>query len=136
MSKPMTSDHLGVHGLLLAIADSEQLREFVQGQLGPLFSSDDKNGGDLTRTLEAYHTSGERLSPAARLLSVHVNTLKYRLARIESLTGRSLRDPIARFNLYVALYALRLVEPGHRTLIPDELQNLQLATADNAPITA
>ena len=132
MNKPVTSSELGVQGLLLAVEDSDQLREYVQSQIGPLLSSDEKSGGDLTRTLGAYHTSGERLSVAAKLLSVHVNTLKYRLARIESLTGRSLRDPIARFNMYLALYALRLAEPRHPTVIPDELSSIRLATLANA----
>ncbi len=103
--RPVTSEHLGVHGLLLAISDGQRLREYVETYIGSLLISDERNSGDLTRTLEAYHASGEHLSIAARLLSVHVNTLKYRLARIEVLTGRSLRDPMARFNMYTALYA-------------------------------
>jgi DNA-binding PucR family transcriptional regulator len=124
-----------VHGLLLALADSEQLRGYVQNHIGPLLASDENSSGDLTRTLEAYHISGERLSDAARLLSVHVNTLKYRLARIESLTGRSLRDPLARFNMYVALYALRLAEPRHPSVLPDELSGMRLAVIANAQPT-
>jgi sugar diacid utilization regulator len=133
LSKPVTSEHLGVHGLLLAIDDLDELREYAQSQIGALLSADDRSGGDLTRTLEAYHASGERLSVAAKLLSVHVNTLKYRIARIESLTGRSLRDPIARFNMYLALYALRLAEPSPVGARQDEMGGLRLAAEANAP---
>jgi sugar diacid utilization regulator/GAF domain-containing protein len=130
-TRPVTSDRLGVNGLLLAIADPEHLREYVQSQIGSLLASDEKSGGDLTRTLDAYHRSGERLSVAADLLAVHVNTLKYRLARIESLTGRSLRDPIVRFNMYMALYALRLIQPSHPATLSDELPGTKLAVEAN-----
>jgi sugar diacid utilization regulator/putative methionine-R-sulfoxide reductase with GAF domain len=129
--RPVTSDRLGVNGLLIAISDSEHLREYVQTQIGSLLASDEKSGGDLTRTLDAYHRSGERLSVAADLLAVHVNTLKYRLARIESLTGRSLRDPIIRFNMYMALYALRLIQPSHPATLSDELPGTKLAQEAN-----
>ena len=95
---------------------------------------DEKTGGDLIRTLEAYHVSGERLRPAARLLFVHVNTLKYRLARIEALTGRKLHNPVDRFNMYLALYALRLAEPGRQTLISDEIHNTSLSETDDVEL--
>ena len=52
---------------------------------------------------------------------MHVNTLKHRLARIESVTGRDLDQASDRFNMYLALYALRLTEPDRITLLPDVL---------------
>lgn len=131
MSGPVNRHRLGVHGLLLAIDDTERLREFVDEQLGVLLTWDDKTGGNLIRTLEAYHISSEHLRPAARSLFVHVNTLKYRLARIEALTGRKLDDPVERFNMYLALYVLRLIEPNHSTLQPDESFEPDLAEMDN-----
>ncbi len=128
---PITQSRLGVHALLLAIAEEDRIAEYVGEQLGALLTSDEKTGGDLVRTLEAYHLSGERLRPAARMLFVHVNTLKYRLAKIEALTGRSLRNPVDRFNMYLALYALRLVEPERKPLISDELGDSVLSEVDD-----
>ena len=131
---PITQGRLGVHGLLMAISEPERLREFLDEQLGALLTWDEKTGGDLVRTLEAYHVSDERLRPAARMLFVHVNTLKYRLARIEALTGRKLHDPVDRFNMYLALYALRLVEPHRETLISDEIRSVGLSESDDADL--
>ncbi len=131
---PITQGRLGVHGLLMAISEPERLQEFLDEQLGALLTWDEKTGGDLIRTLEAYHVSGERLRPAARLLFVHVNTLKYRLARIEALTGRKLHNPVDRFNMYLALYALRLAEPGRQTLISDEIHNTSLSETDDVEL--
>jgi sugar diacid utilization regulator/putative methionine-R-sulfoxide reductase with GAF domain len=134
LSGPITQGRLGVHGLLLAISEPDRLQEFLAEQLGALLSWDAKTGGDLVRTLEAYHVSGERLRPAARMLYVHVNTLKYRLARIEALTGRKLHDPVDRFNMYLALYALRLAEPDRETLISDEIRSPSLSESNDAAL--
>ena len=52
------------------------------------------------RTLLEHH--GQR-TPTAALLGVHRNTLRDRIGRIEQLTGRSLDDPDARAELWLAL---------------------------------
>jgi hypothetical protein len=128
---PLSGEQLGAYGLLVAINDPARLREYAEEQLGPLLMQDDRSGTELVRTLEAYHASGERLRPAAEALFVHINTLKYRIARIEALTGRSLDNAADRFNLYLALYALRLAEPGRTTLLPDEAGAGHLSAPDN-----
>ncbi|MFF9151727.1 helix-turn-helix domain-containing protein [Streptomyces sp. NPDC014846] len=46
---------------------------------------------------------------AAEGLSVHPNTVRYRLRRVEELTGRPLTDPLTVADLGAALYALRLL---------------------------
>ncbi|UXY39455.1 helix-turn-helix domain-containing protein [Streptomyces sp. 1222.5] len=46
---------------------------------------------------------------AADALFVHPNTVRYRLRRIEELTGRPLTDPLTVADLGAALYALRLL---------------------------
>ncbi|MEU6508375.1 helix-turn-helix domain-containing protein [Streptomyces sp. NPDC046942] len=46
---------------------------------------------------------------AADRLFVHPNTVRYRLRRIEELTGRSLSDPSTLADLGAALYSLRLL---------------------------
>ncbi|MER6427529.1 helix-turn-helix domain-containing protein [Streptomyces sp900105245] len=46
---------------------------------------------------------------AAERLFVHPNTVRYRLRRIEELTGRPLTDPLTVADLGAALYALRLL---------------------------
>ena len=45
---------------------------------------------------------------AARRLRVHVNTLLYRVGRIEQLSGRSLDDPDVRLAMTLALRARAL----------------------------
>ena len=66
-------------------------------------------------TLEALVAEGWNLRAAARSLHVHVNTLLYRVARIEELVGRRLDDMDVRSALGVALTARRLVHLDEST---------------------
>jgi hypothetical protein len=62
----------------------------------------------LTRTAEVFLDCAGRASVAARELSVHRQTLYYRLARIQSLTGLDLADGEHRLLLHTAVKAARL----------------------------
>jgi DNA-binding PucR family transcriptional regulator len=63
------------------------------------------------RTLAVFLRSDRRLKPAAAMLHVHVNTLRYRLSRIEELLGVDLEDVEARFQLE---FAVKLLEARGR----------------------
>jgi len=119
---PVEAARLGAFRLLLALEDEAPMREFVDDNLGPLLQQDTEGyGPELVRTLEAFYASGERLRPAADALFVHVNTLKYRLSRVETLTSRDLSNPSDRFDLYLALHALRLLQPERESLLPNNI---------------
>jgi len=64
---------------------------------------------ELCRTLEALAASGFQQRAAAATLEVHVNTLRYRIARIEELTGLDLAEPEARFRVQLACHASLLL---------------------------
>jgi DNA-binding PucR family transcriptional regulator len=119
--QPIMASQIGAYQLLAGVEDGRLLREFVDEYLGVLIENDSRRGTEFVRTLEAFHACGERLQPTAAALFVHVNTLKHRLARIRSVAGRNLDTPSDRFNMYLALYALRLLEPERTTLLPSAL---------------
>lgn len=58
---------------------------------------------DLTATLRAYLACGMHVESTATRLFVHQNTVRYRLARFEELTGTSLRDTEVLLELWWAL---------------------------------
>ncbi len=64
---------------------------------------------ELCRTLEALAASGFQQRPAAAALEVHANTLRYRIARIQELTGLDLSDAEARFRVQLACRATLLI---------------------------
>ncbi|MFI5475888.1 PucR family transcriptional regulator [Streptomyces cacaoi] len=70
----------------------------------------------LLETLEHWFGAAGSATDAARGLFVHPNTVRYRLRRIEELTGRSLSDPRAVADIGAALLAVRNagVGPGEQ----------------------
>ncbi|BBG01437.1 MULTISPECIES: PucR family transcriptional regulator [Pseudonocardia] len=77
---------LVVHGDRTAVAV-----RFAEQCLGPLRRSDADTGGDLVETLRRYLAAGAQVRAAATRLGVHENTVRYRLGRIEHLTGLDMR---------------------------------------------
>jgi purine catabolism regulator len=71
----------------------------------PLEEHDALRGTELVRTLESFLGSGGKYQDTADSLHVHVNTLRLRLTRIETLTGRDLRSMDDRVDLWIALRA-------------------------------
>ena len=107
---------LGVVGLLLDTRDPDELASFALRTLGPLLGYRSRAGGELLRTLGCYLESGGDLKATARTLSVHVNTVKYRLGRVEVLCGLRLRDPNDLVTLTVASVMVRLLADGDGVL--------------------
>lgn len=70
--------------------------------------------GKLWRTLVAYIRSPEDLTALAAELNVHVNTLRYRLKRIEELVHEPLGRPETIAKLYLALQIDAMLERGGR----------------------
>ncbi|WP_245717330.1 PucR family transcriptional regulator [Nocardia jejuensis] len=99
-------DELATHMLLLASVPDEVRRMFRVRLLDPLSSYDKDNRADLVHTLEAFLEQSGSWSKCAEILHVHVNTLRYRVQRIEELTGRDLSRLEDRVDFFLAL-ALR-----------------------------
>jgi hypothetical protein len=94
---------LGLTSLLLETGTPEALRGFARRLLGPVTEDDARRGGDLLTTLRAWLGSGCSAPETAARLVVHPNTVAYRLAKVERLTGRNLRRPDVRMELQLAV---------------------------------
>ena len=95
-------DALGIARFLSADADVSRLRAFVHEWLGPLEAYDRAHHAELVHTLDHSLRDPRSVRAAAEGLNIHPSTLKYRLRRIEELTGRDLHDSETRFNLELA----------------------------------
>jgi hypothetical protein len=96
-------DELSSHLLLLAGIPDDLRRTFRDRVLGPVVEYDRAHRSDLIPTLRTFLDCSGSWTSAAALLHVHVNTLRYRLARIEQLTGRDLSSFPDRVDLFLAL---------------------------------
>jgi purine catabolism regulator len=100
---------LGAFQFLLSIQDDEALRIFSDSVLGPIANGEGEYGDELLRSLEAFLERNGHWERAARDLFCHRHTLRYRIRRIEELTGRDLSRARDRIEFWLALHARELV---------------------------
>ncbi|GAA0908034.1 PucR family transcriptional regulator [Virgisporangium aurantiacum] len=77
--------------------------------LGPVLALSAGESDILLSTLRTWFAEHGATSTAAAALHVHRNTVRYRLRRIEELTGRSLTQPGGVAALHLALEACRVL---------------------------
>jgi purine catabolism regulator len=104
-----TYKDLGSFQLLLSLQDDEALRLFCDSVLGPIEASEGGYGGELVRSLEAFIEENGQWERAARRLYCHRHTLRYRIRRVEELTGRDLHNARDRIEFWLALRGRELV---------------------------
>jgi DNA-binding PucR family transcriptional regulator len=108
----ISARELGPYRMLIKATSPDDLHEFAHGTLRPLLEHDAKSGADLVETLRVYLDEGQVQRKTAARLFVHVNTIVYRLHRIEELLGRRLADPRTIFDLTLAMRILDLADPS------------------------
>jgi hypothetical protein len=82
--------------------------------LGPVLALPAVERDVLLETLREWFTAQGATSVAAATLHVHRNTVRYRLRRVEELTGRSLAEPTGVAELHLALEATRIRRDPHK----------------------
>ncbi|HYU58303.1 MAG TPA: PucR family transcriptional regulator ligand-binding domain-containing protein [Actinomycetota bacterium] len=100
---------LGSYRLLLSMQDPDALRAFADSVLGPLEAYDLDHHGDLVASLEVFLERNAKWEHAAADLFVHRHTLRYRMHKVEELTGRDLALPHDRIEFWLALRARELL---------------------------
>ncbi|MGH3684942.1 MAG: PucR family transcriptional regulator [Pseudonocardiaceae bacterium] len=101
--QPVRYEELGIYRLLCTIGDMRQLMGFARDVLGQLLDYDTDHRTELVRTLSVYLHHHASHTQSARILHLHTNTVAYRIARIETITGLDLGDPDDRLVAHVAV---------------------------------
>jgi DNA-binding PucR family transcriptional regulator len=104
-SKVASYRSLGAFRLLLEVQSPDALRRFVGELLGPLLQYAQSRDTPLLETLEALSAARWVRRAASRQLRIHINSMTYRVERIEALTGLQLDDPETRVAISIALRA-------------------------------
>ena len=99
----VTSDEVASHELLLATVPATVLRSFRERLLGPLLAYDDRHRAELLPTLREFLACSGSWNARAAKMYVHVNTVRYRIRRIEELTGRDLSRLDDQVDFFLAL---------------------------------
>ena len=100
----LTADELGAGRLLLNMVQRDEADRFTMNTLGPLLAGANRSLDDLLVTVRVFFENGRSVRNSARYLSVHENTIRYRLGRVLDLTGLDIAtDSDARLTVQVAL---------------------------------
>ncbi len=101
---PEVASHadLGAFQLLLSLQDDDALVSYCRGVLGPV-EQDGDYGEELLRSLDVFIEHNGHWEKAARALYCHRHTLRYRIRRVEQLTGRDFSNARDRIEFWLAL---------------------------------
>lgn len=99
---------LGVDRILAVEENTGEVDRLITQWLDELIKYDQSHGADLVATLAMYFDRGGKYDETAQAMSIHRNTLRYRLSRIAEISGHDLADSETRLNLHLATRAWRL----------------------------
>jgi purine catabolism regulator len=108
-ARTATYRDLGSFQLLLSLQDTQALGLFCDSVLGPVEAADRGYGDELLRSLEVFIEENGQWERAAKRLYCHRHTLRYRVRRIETLTGRELSSARDRIEFWLALRGRELL---------------------------
>jgi len=94
---------LGAFQLLLSLQDDDALMSYCRGVLGPVEAGEGEYGDELLRSLDVFIEYNGHWEKAASALYCHRHTLRYRIRRIEQLTGRDFSSARDRIEFWLAL---------------------------------
>jgi len=102
----VSSDEVISYARLLGAVPDEVRRMFASRVLGRLLEYDEAHHAGLLETLRTFLAQSGSWTRTAAELILHVNTVRYRIARVEELTGRDLSRLEDRVDLLPALHSL------------------------------
>jgi PucR family transcriptional regulator, purine catabolism regulatory protein len=98
-----TYEDLGAFQLLLSLQDDDALVSYCRGVLGPVEQGEGNYGDELLRSLDVFIEHNGHWEKAANALYCHRHTLRYRVRRVEQLTGRDFSNARDRIEFWLAL---------------------------------
>lgn len=98
-------EDLGIESILFQLDDGALIDRFVSQQLGELLEVDKHL--DLIKTLIAYIENGININHTAKVLSMSISGLRYRLEKISDILNIDLNDTKSVFSIYMALNVLK-----------------------------
>jgi purine catabolism regulator len=94
---------LGAFQLLLSLQDDDALSSYCRSVLEPIERGEGEYGDELVRSLDVFIEHNGHWEKAAGALFCHRHTLRYRIRRIEQLTGRDVSSARDRIEFWLAL---------------------------------
>ncbi len=104
-------EDLGIYAILWESGNKQQLKEYALSMLSPLLAYDREHNTNLLWTLELFLENKCGYSETSKAAFLHINTLRYRLKRVEELTGLNLARNEDRFQAQLSIRLLKILGP-------------------------
>lgn len=95
--------NLGVDQIISIVAESVEATQYSKNLLEPLFAFDREHGTDLAQTLFTLEDNAWNINKTAWVLSIHYNTVKYRMEKALELLNIDRKNPKEQFALSLAI---------------------------------
>ncbi|GAA3085533.1 hypothetical protein JOF29_002910 [Kribbella aluminosa] len=102
----VSSEDVTSHVLLLAAVPADVRRTYATSVLAAILDHDRRTRGDLVLTLTTFLDTACSWARTAEQLHLHVNSVRYRIDRIQEITGRDLSHFEDRVDMFLALKSL------------------------------
>lgn len=89
--KPVLYDDIGAYKLIIELPKST-LNSLFNNVMAPLIEADCGNDNELVHTIRVFLKNNMNMEQTSNELFIHNNTIRYRLKKIESITGMSLKS--------------------------------------------
>jgi sugar diacid utilization regulator len=99
---------MGFLNLILEFEDKKKIDEYIENILGIVIEYDLENHTDFLNTLKEYLWNNNSLLYASEKLHMHRNTVKYRIKRIEEMTGKDFDNSLTRLEFMNAILCMEL----------------------------
>lgn len=108
VGQTVSYDSLGTRRLIFPYAQTPTFRQFADNTLAPVIDYDIEHNSNLLDTLSAYIDAECNIDSVSETLSMHKNTVRYRLERVSALTGLDYKLFSNLEQLSIALKILQL----------------------------
>jgi len=112
-SKILYWGNLGVDQIISIVAESIEAAQYSKNLLEPLFAFDCEHGTELAQTLLTLEDNAWNINKTALTLSIHYNTVKYRMEKALELLNIDRENPKEQFALSLAIRMYRFGLRGY-----------------------
>jgi DNA-binding PucR family transcriptional regulator len=99
----LSFSELGIYQYLDVLAEKRKHDRYINYPLAQLERYDNEHHSNMVETLETFIDFDSNVKVAAKKLNVHVNTLNYRLKRIQEITGLNLKNINEKFTILLEI---------------------------------
>ncbi|MDD4238227.1 MAG: PucR family transcriptional regulator ligand-binding domain-containing protein [Desulfotomaculaceae bacterium] len=108
-------DNLGIYKILCKFRNYEELEKFFHETVEKLIKYDQEYNTEYYKTAEMFCKCNQNINETAKQLSVHYNTVKYRINHILKVLDINLEDPEKRLEIQIGIKITEYLRVVHKS---------------------